>query len=94
MKFEWNEDKNTLNKQKHGISFEEAKEIFDDALHISKLDKRFSFFEERWISLGASKTNKILVVANLFFTNEGEEIIRIISARRANKQERESYERF
>ncbi|MAC85218.1 MAG: hypothetical protein CL624_13895 [Arcobacter sp.] len=38
MKFEWNEDKNTLNKQKHGISFEEAKEIFDDALHLSKLD--------------------------------------------------------
>ena len=94
MKFEWNEDKNILNKQKHGISFEEAKEIFDDALHISKLDKRFSYFEERWITLGASKMNKILVVANLFFTDEGEEIIRIISARKANKKERESYEKF
>jgi uncharacterized protein len=94
MKFEWNEDKNTLNKQKHGISFEEAKEIFDDALHLSKLDKRFSYFEERWITLGASKRNKILVVANLFFTDEGEEIIRIISARKANKQERQSYEKF
>jgi uncharacterized DUF497 family protein len=47
MKYEWSEEKNQLNQQKHGISFEEAKEVFDDALQISKLDKRFSFFEER-----------------------------------------------
>ncbi|MCJ8328350.1 MAG: BrnT family toxin [Campylobacterales bacterium] len=94
MKYEWNEDKNTLNKQKHGVSFEEAREVFDDALHISKLDKRFSYFEERWITVGSTTKNKILVVANLFFTDEGEEIIRIISARKANKNERKSYEKF
>ena len=93
MKFEWNEDKNKLNIKKHGISFEEALEVFDDPLQISKLDKRFSYFEERWITLGLTNKHKVLVVANLFFTDEGEEIIRIISARKANKIERQSYEK-
>jgi uncharacterized DUF497 family protein len=93
MKYEWDENKNKLNQQKHGISFEEAKEVFEDALQISKLDHRFNHFEERWITVGATLKHKVLVVANLFFTDEGEEIIRIISARKANKKERESYER-
>jgi uncharacterized DUF497 family protein len=93
MKFEWNEDKNSVNKVKHGVSFEEAKEVFDDALQISKLDYRFNYFEERWITLGATKKEKLLVVANLFFTDDGEEIIRIISARKANTKERKIYEK-
>ena len=93
MKYEWNEDKNKLNQEKHGISFEEAKEVFKDALQISKLDHRFNDFEERWITIGTTSKQKILVVANLFFTDDGEEIIRIISARKANKKERESYEK-
>ena len=94
MKFEWNEIKNIANIDKHGISFEEAKDVFEDPLHISKLDFRFNYFEERWITIGSSKKTKILVVANLFFTNDGEEIIRIISARKANKKEREYYEKL
>ena len=93
MKYEWDKEKNKLNQQKHGISFEEAKEVFDDALQISKLDKKFSYFEERWITVGSTSKHKVLVVANLFFTDYGEEIIRIVSARKANKQERNSYER-
>jgi hypothetical protein len=93
MKYEWDENKNKLNQQKHGISFEEAKEVFEDALQISRLDQRFNNFEERWITVGATSQHKVLVVANLFFTDDGEEIIRIISARKANKQERISYER-
>ena len=93
MKYEWDENKNKLNQQKHGISFEEAKEVFEDALQISRLDQRFNNFEERWITVGTTSQYKVLVVANLFFTDDGEEIIRIISARKANKRERESYER-
>jgi len=93
MKFEWNETKNRLNQEKHGITFEEAKEVFDDALQISKLDHRFNYFEERWITLGATKKEKLLVVANLFFSEDGEEIIRIISARKANNNERNIYEK-
>jgi len=93
MKYEWNEETNILNQEKHGISFEEAKEVFEDALQISKLDFRFNYFEERWITVGSTTKNKILVVANLFFTENGDEIIRIISARKTNKKEREFYER-
>lgn len=92
MIFEWDEQKNQSNIAKHGIRFEEAQEVFSDPLHISLLDKRFSYFEERWLTLGATKNRKILVVANLFFTDEGEEIIRIISAREANNQEKTTYE--
>lgn len=92
MKFEWNEQKNQLNKNKHGISFEEAKEIFDDPFQLSKLDHRFSYAEERWITIGATKKGTILVVANMFFSEKKIEIIRIISARLANLQEKKFYE--
>ena len=92
MKFEWSDEKNTLNILKHDISFEEAKEVFLDPLHISRLDHRFDYFEERWITLGTTTEDKILVVANMFFDQDGKEIIRIISARRANQKERIFYE--
>ena len=92
MKFEWSDEKNRLNIQKHNISFEEAKEVFLDPMQISKLDYRFDYFEERWITLGSTTKEKILVVANMFFDEDGKEIIRIISARRANQIERIFYE--
>jgi uncharacterized DUF497 family protein len=94
MKFEWDANKNTLNQNQHGVSFEEAKEVFDDALHVARLDHRFSYFEERWITIGSTQTGHILVVANWFFSDEGEEIIRIISARPANSKEKKSYENY
>ena len=92
MKFEWSDEKSNLNIEKHQISFKEAKEVFLDPMHISKLDHRFDYFEERWITLGKTPKDKILVVANMFFDENGEEIIRIISARRANQKERIFYE--
>ena len=92
MKFEWSKTKNKLNIQNHQIDFEEAKEVFNDPLHISRLDYRFDYFEERWITLGTTNKQKILVVANLMFDDNGEEIIRIISARKANPKERQFYE--
>ena len=61
-------------------------------MHISKLDHRLDCFEERWITLGTTTKDQILVVVNMFFDENGEEIIRIISARRANKKERIFYE--
>ncbi len=94
MRFEWDNNKNKINIKKHNISFDEAKEIFEDPLHISILDKRFSYFEERWITLGESKKRKLLVVANLFFDDLGEEIIRIISAREATSHEQRQYETY
>ena len=92
MKFEWNETKSDLNFEKHQVHFEEAKEVFEDPMHISKLDHRFDYFEERWITLGATSKDKLLVVANMFFDENAEEIIRIISARKANEKERNFYE--
>ncbi len=92
MKFEWDKEKSVCNLKKHGVSFEEAKEVFEDPFHISKLDYRFDYFEERWITLGSTTKDKILVVTNMFFDENGEEIIRIISARKANQKERIFYE--
>lgn len=93
MQFEWDELKSKQNLVKHGVSFDEAMEVFEDPLHIARLDYRYSYFEERWMTLGATKKAHILVVANLFFSDGGEEVIRIISARMANNKERGQYER-
>ena len=92
MRFEWDEYKNQSNIRKHNVSFEEAREVFDDPLHLAILDKRFSYFEERWITLGQTAKQKLLVVANLYFDENGEEIIRIISAREATIHEQRQYE--
>ena len=92
MRFEWSDEKDNLNVEKHQVSFNEAKEVFLDPMHISKLDYRFDYFEERWITLGRTAKENILVVANMFFDDNGEEIIRIISARKANQKERIFYE--
>ncbi|WFE68747.1 BrnT family toxin [Thiomicrospira sp. R3] len=92
MNFEWDENKNQQNIIKHGVSFELAQQVFLDPFHVALLDKRFSYFEERWITLGATQNRKILVVANLFMTDDGEELIRIISAREANNKELAIYE--
>ncbi len=93
MQIEWDENKNRANQKKHDVSFETAREIFEDPFHISKLDHRFNYFEERWITIGSAKNQAIIVIANLFFSDDGEEIIRIISAREADRKERRSYEK-
>jgi len=92
LRFEWDETKNIANIEKHQVSFDEAKDVFEDPLHIAKMDCRFSYFEERWITIGSTKKEKILVVANMFFDENNEEIIRIISARKATQKEKDFYE--
>jgi uncharacterized DUF497 family protein len=94
MFFEWDPKKDKLNIKKHGISFSEATKIFEDPLQLSILDHRFSYFEERWITLGLHENKVILVVAHIYFDLSGEEIVRIISAREATAHERNQYERF
>ena len=61
MKFEWDDLKNKRNVEKHGVSFEQAKIVFSDPLQLSKLDHRFSYFEERWITIGLGKDETLLV---------------------------------
>jgi uncharacterized DUF497 family protein len=92
MRFEWDYIKNQNNKKKHHVSFEEAREVFDDPLQIAILDKRFTYFEERWITIGQTSELRLVVVANLYFDDEGEEVVRIISAREATIHEKKQYE--
>lgn len=66
--------------------------MFDDPLHLSILDRRFSYFEERWITIGESCARRVLLVAHLFFDTDGLEVVRIISAREATGNERRQYE--
>jgi uncharacterized DUF497 family protein len=95
MEFRWDENKNKQNIRKHSISFEDAAEVFDDPLHISILDKRFDYFDERWITIGSLKKGSIIVVGHLYYlTENSDEIIKIITARKATKKEVKQYERF
>ena len=94
MRFEWDEAKNKRNLKDHGISFETASEVFADPLHLSLLDERFDYFEERWITVGTTQKGAIVVVAHLYFSDEAEEILRIISAREAISKERKQYETY
>lgn len=92
MNFEWDPGKNSSNVNKHGVSFEKAQEVFEDPLHLSLLDERFSYFEERWITMGQARDGEVLIVAHFYSIEHEVERIRIISARRATKIERKQYE--
>jgi uncharacterized DUF497 family protein len=92
MYFEWDEKKNKANIQKHFVSFDSAKLIFDDLHLLSVLDDRYSYEEERWHSMGSAMGLVILFVAHTArIDKNGEEVIRIISARKAKEIERKRY---
>jgi len=91
MRFEWDERKNASNLRKHGVSFEVASEVFDDPLAFSEQD-RFVDDEERWSVIGWAAGHFVFVAFAMYETGE-EDIVRIISARRADRQERRTYER-
>lgn len=88
MKFEWDEQKNQINIEKHGISFDDAKAIFDD-VRITAVDTRQSYGEIRNISLGTVHGRICVVVYT-----ERNGVTRIISARKANQRERRRYHEF
>jgi len=89
--FEWDETKARANLRKHGISFEIAVRVFADPLAVSKQD-RVENGEHRWQTVGVVDGCLILLVAHTVRHDGDTEVIRIISARRADKQERNSYE--
>ena len=86
--FEWDPQKNRSNIEKHGVSFEEASTVFQDTLSLTIDDPLHSIDEERLILVGMSQKNRILVVVH----TEREDNIRIISARKTNRKERDYYE--
>lgn len=87
--FEWDENKNSINKQKHKISFEEASTVFYDENALLIDDPEHSESEERFIILGNSFSANLLVVCHCY--RESETVIRIISARKATKNETDQY---
>ena len=89
MEFEWDENKNQSNQSKHGISFDEAAEIFRYPIY-KLVDIRKDYEEVRYIGIGS---NSQMIVLTVIFT-ERESRIRIISARRANKKERKLYDEY
>lgn len=92
IRFEWDENKNKINQRKHRISFAEAKTVFydDDALIID--DPDHSETEERFIILGLSRKANLLIVCHCY--RENDEVIRIISARKATKTEARQYQEY
>jgi uncharacterized DUF497 family protein len=86
--FEWDEDKAASNRRKHGVSFEEAASVFADPLAAIFDDEVHAAEEQRELLIGHSAKNRLLLVC---FTERGG-AIRIISARRVTKREREDYE--
>ncbi len=89
LRFEWDERKNRSNQRKHRISFEEAQTVFYDDWAIQVEDEDPDEPEDRFVMLGMSAAAKTLVVCHCY--REEDSIIRIISARRANRAERDDY---
>ena len=93
MDFEWDENKNRINKAKHRISFESARSVFFDLFAVFVQD-RYVDGEERWQVTGVADGIQVIVVAHTYRGEQnGEEIIRIISARPAERAERRDYDR-
>ncbi|HMQ50809.1 MAG TPA: BrnT family toxin [Anaerolineae bacterium] len=88
--FEWDEEKADINLKKHQVSFEEAKTVFNDPVSITIADPGYSLDEERYIDIGMSSKGQVLVVVY----TERRESIRLISCRKATKQEQRVYERY
>jgi hypothetical protein len=88
MKFEWDENKADKNLLKHQVSFDEAKTVFDDPLYIDFYDPDHSVDEDRYLIVGQSNQERILIVSYTERANS----IRLISARELTRQERKVYE--
>jgi uncharacterized DUF497 family protein len=92
LNFIWDENKALSNQQKHGVSFEEAKTVFYDDYARLISDPEHSQEEERFLLLGLSHQFRLLLVCHCYRESGGQ--LRIISARKANKQEQKQYEGF
>ena len=89
LKFEWDEDKAAANLRKHGVTFDEASTVFADSLAVIFDDEEHSLDEIREIVIGHSVLQRLLLVS---FTERGDDLVRIISARKATRRERKDHE--
>jgi len=88
LQFEWDRAKARANLLKHGLSFEEAATVFGDQRAISITDPAHSLTEERFVTIGTSQRERILVVV----ATERRDKVRLLSARQASRKERKQYE--
>jgi uncharacterized protein len=89
VRFEWDRRKEAANRRKHGVAFDEATTVFSDRLAVIFDDEAHSVGERREILVGSSIVNRVLLE---YFTERSEDLIRIYSARPANRRERIDYE--
>ena len=89
MEFEWDSAKEKSNLRKHQVGFSEAKTVFGDPLALTVQDPTHSFDENRFLSMGRSEADRLIVVS---YTERHGDMIRIISARLASRKERRKYE--
>ncbi|NJR39008.1 MAG: BrnT family toxin [Leptolyngbyaceae cyanobacterium CSU_1_4] len=89
MQFEWDEAKNLENIRKHEIDFADVSEMFDRSMFI-EIDDRFDYGEDRWFGIGFLGNGVAIVV---WIERQGD-VIRIISARRANRYERQKFQQY
>lgn len=89
MQFEWDEAKNFINIRNHRIDFADVPEMFDSPMLIEP-DERFDYGEDRWIGIGFLQNGVAVVV----WTERQDNVIRIISARKANRYERQRLKQF
>ncbi|MCZ7668848.1 MAG: BrnT family toxin [Chloroflexi bacterium] len=87
-RFEWDEQKSKDNLKKHGVGFDEAKTVFEDIFSLTIPDPEHSIAEARFIDMGYSINNRLLVIVY----TEHNDVIRIISCRKAENYERRQYE--
>ncbi len=90
MLFAWDENKNRINRRKHGIAFETAARVFQDPGAVSYVEQVVEG-QERWHTIGSAGGITLLLVAHTVKEGNGEEEIRIISARKAGPRERALY---
>jgi uncharacterized protein len=93
IRFEWDPVKAHGNRRKHGVSFEDAMHVFDDPHALFEQDRVDEAGEPRWQAIGLAGAAAVLLVAHTVREDAEGEVVRIVSARRATRKERERYEK-
>lgn len=93
IQFEWDSAKEKINIAKHRLNFTDACHVFSDVYQLNLFDTDHSDHEERWIVIGEIPVMKIIVVVHTVTQSEGaeEKVLRVISARKATRKERDAY---
>jgi uncharacterized protein len=92
LRFEWDAGKAASNLKKHRVSFDEAKTLFNDPLLATFPDSEHSAYEQRFISVGVSAKNRVLLLVHLEAIDGDHVLVRLISCRRVTAAERKVYE--